>query len=57
MPLTEADILPDCENGRLNLRLHSASRPAANRALAQLFEHLNSARVKYPGTKLNPVVA
>lgn len=50
--LTEADILPDSENGRLNIRVHSASRPAANRALAQLFEHLNSAQVKYPGTEL-----
>jgi hypothetical protein len=28
------------------------SRPAANRALAQLFEHLKNAQVKYPGTKM-----
>jgi hypothetical protein len=50
--LTEADILPDPENEQLNIRVHSASRPVANRVLAQLFEHLNSAQVKYPGTEL-----
>ncbi len=50
--LTEADILPDADNGRLIIRVHSASRPAANRALVQLFEHLTNARVKYPGTDL-----
>jgi len=49
---TEGDILPDLEKGNLNIRLHGASRPAANRALAQLFDHLNSAQVKYPGTEL-----
>jgi hypothetical protein len=48
---TEADILPEPENDQLNIRVHSASRPAANRALAQLFEHLNNAEVKYPGTE------
>jgi hypothetical protein len=50
--LTEADILPIPEAEQLNIRVHSASRPAANRALAQLFEHLNNAQVKYPGTKM-----
>jgi len=50
--VTEADILPDPENEQLNIRVHSASRPAANRALAQLFEHLNKAEVKYPGTEM-----
>ncbi|MDX2455431.1 MAG: hypothetical protein QNK21_22500 [Desulfosarcina sp.] len=50
--LAEADILPDPEKEKLNIRVHSASRPAANRALAQLFEHLTTAQVKYPGTEL-----
>jgi transposase len=50
--LAEADILPDPENEKLNIRVHGASRPAANRALAQLFEHLTLAEVKYPGTEL-----
>ncbi|MDF1581647.1 MAG: hypothetical protein P1P74_12865 [Desulfuromonadales bacterium] len=49
---TEADILPSPEAEQLNIRVHSASRPAANRALAQLFEHLNNAKVKYPGTEM-----
>ena len=53
--VTEADILPDPENEQLNIRVHSASRPAANRALAQLFEHLNKAEVKYPGTEMRLV--
>ncbi|MFO8090586.1 MAG: hypothetical protein R6U13_12155 [Desulfatiglandaceae bacterium] len=50
--LTEADILPSPEAEQLNIRIHSASRPAANRALAQLFEYLNNAQVKYPGTEM-----
>ena len=53
--VTEADIRPDPENEQLNIRVHSASRPAANRALAQLFEHLNKAEVKYPGTEMRMV--
>ena len=52
---TEADMLPDLENQKLNIRLHGASRPAANRAIVQLFEHLNSTQVKYPGTELQMV--
>ncbi|MHC4783795.1 MAG: putative transposase [Planctomycetota bacterium] len=50
--VTEADILPDPENKQLNIRVHSASRPAANRALEQLFGHLNKAEVNYPGTDM-----
>ena len=52
---TEGDVLPDLENQQLNIRVHSASRPAANRSLTQLFEHLNSAQVEYPGTELKMV--
>ena len=50
--VTEADILPSPETEQLNVRVHSASRPAANRALARLFEYLNNAEVKYPGTEM-----
>jgi transposase len=53
--VTEADILPDPENEQLNIRVHSASRPAANRALALLFEHLNKTEVIYPGTEMRMV--
>lgn len=50
--VTAADILPDPENKILLIRVHSASRPAANRAFEQLFINLNEARVNYPGTDL-----
>ena len=53
--MTEADILPDTENNRLTVRVHNASRPAADRALEQLLEHLNNADVKYPGTDMKLV--
>jgi len=53
--VTEADILPDPENRDLIIRVHSASRPAANRALEQLLEHLNKAEVNYPGTDMRLV--
>ncbi len=53
--VTEADILPEPENEQLKIRVHSASSPAANRALAQLFEHLNDAEVEYPGTQMRLV--
>jgi hypothetical protein len=53
--VTEVDILPDPKNKQLNIRVHSASRPADNRALAQLFEHLNKAEVNYPGTDMRLV--
>jgi transposase len=53
--VTEADIQPDNENNRLTVRVHNASRPAADRALEMLFEHLNNAEVKYPGTDMKLV--
>ena len=52
---TEADILPDPENEILHVRVHGASRPAANRSLEQLFGQLNKAQVKYPGTDMRLV--
>ena len=50
--VTAADIIPDPDNKILLVRVHSASRPAANRAFEQLFTNLNEARVNYPGTDL-----
>lgn len=50
--VTEADILPEPKLHRLRIRVHSASRPAANRELEKLFEKLNEAGVCYPGTDL-----
>jgi len=50
--VTEADILPRPEKNLLHVRVHNASRPAANAALAQLFDELNTAEVCYPGTNM-----
>jgi hypothetical protein len=53
--VNDVDILPDPENKRLIVRVHNASRQASNRALEQLFEHLNEAEVDYPGTDMRLV--
>jgi transposase len=53
--VTEADILPDPTNKLLHVRIHGASRPAANRSLGQLFWQLNEAQVQYPGTDMRLV--
>jgi hypothetical protein len=53
--VTEADIVPDSENKLLHVCVHGASRPAANRVLAQLFAQLNKAQVQYPGTDMRLV--
>lgn len=50
--VANADILPDSENKRLRIRIHNASTPVANRSLDALFEELNKAEMKYPGTDL-----
>jgi len=49
---TEADILPDEENSLLRIRVHRASRPAANKSLQNLFAKLNDSKTKYPGSDL-----
>ena len=53
--VTEADIFPDPEDKKLHIHVHSASRPAANRALSKLFGELNNAEVIYPGTEFQLV--
>ena len=50
--VTEADILPRPEENLLHVRVHNASRPAANAELAILFNELNAAEVCYPGTDM-----
>lgn len=50
--MTEADILPDPENKILKIRVHDASRPAANEALQSLFKKLNETEIIYPGTDM-----
>jgi hypothetical protein len=53
--VTEADVLPDPANMLVYVRVHGAARPAANRALEQLFVQLNDAKVQYPGTDMRLV--
>jgi hypothetical protein len=50
--VTEADILPNPNDKVLTVRVHNASRPAANKALNRLFNELNSAKLCYPGTNM-----
>lgn len=53
--MTEADILPDAENNVLRIRVHSASRPAANKSLQGLLDQLNESEIIYPGTDMRIV--
>jgi hypothetical protein len=55
MLLSSADILPQVEDHRLLVRLHSLANPRSNNALAKLCATLNSLEVRYPGTELTLV--
>ncbi|WP_157237963.1 putative transposase [Desulfobacter curvatus] len=50
--VTEADILPDAKNNVLTVKVHNASKPAANEALKRLFKELNASEIHYPGTEM-----
>ncbi len=50
--VTEADILPMLKDNCLKIRVHNASRPAANASLTRLFNELNAAELRYPGTEM-----
>lgn len=50
--VTEADILPDAANKILRIKVHSASRPAANKSLQSLFAKLNESEIIFPGTDM-----
>jgi hypothetical protein len=53
--LTSADILPQPDEHRLLVRLHSLANPRSNDALVKLCETLNRVNVRYPGTDLTLV--
>lgn len=53
--LSDADILPQLEQQRLVVRLHSLANPRSNAALANLCAALNALEVTYPGTNLKMV--
>ena len=50
--LTSADILPQPDDHRLLVRLHSLANPRSNEALAKLCTTLTALEVRYPGTDL-----
>src|SRR2546425_1992728 len=52
MLLTSADILPQPDDHRLLVRLHSLANPRSNEALAKLCTTLTALEVRYPGTNL-----
>jgi transposase len=54
---SEADLVPDMENGVLHVHVHPMSTPRADRAVAHLLKHLNAAEFNYPGTNLRLVYA
>jgi hypothetical protein len=51
-----ADILPDYEQDRLVVRLHSMANPRSNRALRSLCDVLNDLKICFPGTTLQLVL-
>jgi len=55
MLLSSADIVPQVQQHRLLVRLHSQANPRSNHALAKLCETLNALEVRYPGTDLTLV--
>jgi hypothetical protein len=55
MLLTSADILPQPDDHRLLVRLHSLANPRRNQALAKLCATLNALEFHYPGTDLQLV--
>jgi transposase len=55
MLLSSADIVPQAQEQRLLVRVHSLANPRHNKALAKLCETLNSLEIRYPGTDLTLV--
>lgn len=53
--VTPVDLLPTPDGDTREIRVQSASIPAANRRLEALFEHLNETGTIYPGTDLRMV--
>lgn len=53
--LASADILPERDQRRLRVRLHSLANPRSNEALAKLCATLTALNVCYPGTDLTLV--
>jgi hypothetical protein len=52
---SDADMVPDYENNKLIIRLHSLSTPRANQAVKDLCELLNQTETNFPYTNLQLV--
>ena len=52
---SEADILPNIEEGTLTIQLHYMANPRSNRAIEHLLQDLNDAELNFPGTNLQLV--
>ncbi len=52
---SEADLVPEVEQGILRVQVHPMSNPRSDRAIAHLLEHLNAGEFTYPGTDLRLV--
>jgi hypothetical protein len=50
--VTDADLIPDTEKEVLKVRLHNLSTEGKNRKVDELFNYLNDAKIKYPGSNL-----
>lgn len=49
---SDADMIPDYENNKLTIRLHSLSTPRANQAVKELCSLLNQTEICFPFTDL-----
>ena len=52
---SEADLVPDLEQGVLRVHVHPMPNPRSDRAIAHLLDHLNATEFTYPGTNLRLV--
>jgi transposase len=48
---SDADVIPNCEEQVLEVRLHTLANPRSNRAVQHLLDHLNATESTYPGTE------
>jgi transposase len=55
MLLTSADLVPEPNDHRLRICLHSLANPRSNEAMVKLCETLNELHTQYPGTDLTLV--
>jgi len=55
MLMTSADLVPEPNDHRLRICLHSLANPRSNEAMAKLCETLNELKIQYPGTDLTLV--